>query len=1263
MAIAPWKHQPVFISSTFRDMNAERDALRARVFPALAERLRARRCHLESVDLRWGVETASLGEQEAKELQVLSVCLTDIERSRPFLIVLVGDRYGWIPPPERSQRIATEKGIAFPVAGISVTALEIEYGVLADERLRPRSFFYFREGLDPIALGAAAATFSDRAGGDHAAAAKQDALKARIRQLHPDRVRSYHPTWDAARQRVDGLDELCRLVEEDLWRELDAETAAFAAAPQPTAEDLERAALADFVEHRARGFVGRDALLADLEALVRSPTSRLGYTGPRREAATDTELVWGTVLAAEPGAGKSAVFAELVKRLSGATHDGKPIVLLTHAFGATPGGAGIGPVQQRWIQELGAFLGRPLDLPEQPTAEDLDKALASGISQASVRGRVVCLLDALDQADASARSRSASWLPRFWSDNARLIATGISGTEALEALAGRCGVRRLTLAPLGEREAGTIADGICARYHRTLNPAVRADLLARRCVDGSPACGNPLWLTLAVEDLNALDTDDFAAGEARFAGLSPEQRLLSLLRATVQEHPTEIPGLYRELFARAAAQHGAAWARAFTALLAVGRQGWREQDLQVLLPRLTNEPWNDLRFARLRRSLAMHLVERQGAWAFFHRQAVLAGATHLNAAGIQALHAAIAEHLDALPAEDPWRQRHLVHHLIGADRSQRVQEIYGDPELPEAMRTAATEDLGELLLSGESGSNWVIGLVSEPSPGDPNTDDRVARVCVAMNEHLNAWLTNQGTLADGERLLVPARGALVAIAERRPSWLERVDDLHRAIGDVWKSQGRSHEARQAFEASRDINERLVDKCYGNSDWQSDLRISYSRIGSILMVQGDLSGALLAFRKALVISESLAAQAPDSAEWQNALGVSKGWIGDVLEEMGDYRGAMKQHKEFASILEGVSKRFSENAEWQRRVAISYNRIGHIHELLGEYAEAIDHHNNCAQIMNRLAVVDPRNPGYLNDISKISGRIGGYYYQQSDLIRAKEYFGESLSTTLILTAQDPGNTDWLHNLSVCHANMGSVRQASGDSHGALEQFRAALVILGHIIEQDPDNVDWQRDLGFIHNKIGSLLQAEGDLVEALDQFRRSLAISEHLAVLEPDNAGWQNDLGVGHNKIGGILEMQGDHTGARGEYSKALTILEVIASSENPVSQFDMAVTHAALARLAERSGDSTATQAHDRKAAACAWTPATIVGGFRKQALPLLIERLAGIVADLPTDDRLRIARCCTEALATRTNLPDRASKLSAFMSHLPDDDPLRQQTA
>lgn len=47
-----WRARPVFVSSTFEDMQAERDHLRTHVFPELEERLRTRRFNLEWVDLR-----------------------------------------------------------------------------------------------------------------------------------------------------------------------------------------------------------------------------------------------------------------------------------------------------------------------------------------------------------------------------------------------------------------------------------------------------------------------------------------------------------------------------------------------------------------------------------------------------------------------------------------------------------------------------------------------------------------------------------------------------------------------------------------------------------------------------------------------------------------------------------------------------------------------------------------------------------------------------------------------------------------------------------------------------------------------------------------------------------------------------------------------------------------------------------------------------------------------------------------------------------
>ena len=124
------RSRPVFVTSTFKDMHAERDYLHNYVFPELMERLKERYYHLEPVDLRWGVNTRLVEDMQSKELLILKVCLAEIERSRPFIIAIIGDRYGWQPPADSMQSAAQEAGYNADLAGRSITALEIEFGVL-----------------------------------------------------------------------------------------------------------------------------------------------------------------------------------------------------------------------------------------------------------------------------------------------------------------------------------------------------------------------------------------------------------------------------------------------------------------------------------------------------------------------------------------------------------------------------------------------------------------------------------------------------------------------------------------------------------------------------------------------------------------------------------------------------------------------------------------------------------------------------------------------------------------------------------------------------------------------------------------------------------------------------------------------------------------------------------------------------------------------------------------------------------------------------
>lgn len=186
-------------------MHAERDWLRVHVFPVLEERLRERFHHLETIDLRWGVEASSAEQEVERERLVLTVCLREIERSRPFLIGLLGNRYGWGPPARQLCEAAREAGLDADLDGRSITELEILHGVLRNPEQQRRSWFYFREPLPYEAMPpAVAARYSEAHSGEPDAAgnaARLAALKARAIDTLPGRVRTDTAGGTARRRR------------------------------------------------------------------------------------------------------------------------------------------------------------------------------------------------------------------------------------------------------------------------------------------------------------------------------------------------------------------------------------------------------------------------------------------------------------------------------------------------------------------------------------------------------------------------------------------------------------------------------------------------------------------------------------------------------------------------------------------------------------------------------------------------------------------------------------------------------------------------------------------------------------------------------------------------------------------------------------------------------------------------------------------------------------------------------------------------------
>lgn len=142
----------VFLSSTFQDLQAEREYLVKNTFPAISKIAHQRNVDFAVVDLRWGVT-----EAEAQEGKVVEICLNEIEETRPFFIGIIGDRYGWCPLAadisgnERLQRRYPWVKECID-AGMSMTEIEMRFGVFMSEKPVMASF-YLKDGSPSAATG------------------------------------------------------------------------------------------------------------------------------------------------------------------------------------------------------------------------------------------------------------------------------------------------------------------------------------------------------------------------------------------------------------------------------------------------------------------------------------------------------------------------------------------------------------------------------------------------------------------------------------------------------------------------------------------------------------------------------------------------------------------------------------------------------------------------------------------------------------------------------------------------------------------------------------------------------------------------------------------------------------------------------------------------------------------------------------------------------------------------------------------------------
>jgi len=187
----------IFISSTFRDMQGERDMVQEKVIPALRNEARKYGENVSAIDLRWGVDTSTL-ESEEGSAKVLSVCLDEIERSHPYMLIFLGERYGWIPESKIIEKAIKKREDKYQIDDYekSVTALEIEYGALSEKYGDLENCIVcFREPMSHLLDVSDREVYQEQS---EKGMQKICALKERMKKELGDRIIYYRGIWDEA---------------------------------------------------------------------------------------------------------------------------------------------------------------------------------------------------------------------------------------------------------------------------------------------------------------------------------------------------------------------------------------------------------------------------------------------------------------------------------------------------------------------------------------------------------------------------------------------------------------------------------------------------------------------------------------------------------------------------------------------------------------------------------------------------------------------------------------------------------------------------------------------------------------------------------------------------------------------------------------------------------------------------------------------------------------------------------------------------------
>ncbi|MCD7807311.1 MAG: DUF4062 domain-containing protein, partial [Lachnospiraceae bacterium] len=675
----------VFISSTFKDMQAERDYLHEKIFPRLRRVIGEYGEDIQELDLRWGVDTMEMSEEESGH-QVLRVCIDAIDRCRPFIVVLLGERYGWIPETSLVESLHDERVDRWYEREMSITNLEIRYGALNEDETLRRCVFCFRSPDVISRIDETHRPLYDAESPVHRG--KLDALKDQIRAKKDAAILEYDAGWDETLGCITGLEEFGEALYETLSSMIREE---FAGQTARTPMEQMKRNMARMKEQYLSTYVPRQQEEAVL--LTRLGTYHRHFIGSRLKSVENSLFVYSRIyLLGEAGSGKSALMAAMARHLEEAGRD----TVLYFA-----GGQGCRTVST--LKDFMIFrLEEILNIPHETDYASRDSRLSALSAKAADRD-IYCLIDGLDQLypdydrmffDILGLCPNLCYLMSALPDFPVLKVTDrfpdyYMVTEDEESRKSRI-LEELTIPmrTLGGMQRREIIQKTSAKRGKKLSQGIVELILQKTGTD------NPLYLTMLLQRLFMMDQQEFEAAEALSPGM---EGLYQYMESLLNEMPDAPEDMAVYLLDTTGKRFASDSFRTTLMLLAVSDYGLTERDLEGLFE-TAKIPFSLIQFQQIVSYLYdAFTVSENGKWMFGHRlfqEAVLQRMTEEDTAFVSEMLLARSEQDDHFFETEGYVYVLKAKHSAGTRVIAKAKEWTTFQEVRDLIGKLVAEDAG-----------------------------------------------------------------------------------------------------------------------------------------------------------------------------------------------------------------------------------------------------------------------------------------------------------------------------------------------------------------------------------------------------------------------------------------------------------------------------------------------------------------------------------------------------------------------------------------